>query len=118
MKELSARKNEYEQLSVIYKKIKSGEPSKVGKVSLNKTKKIRNTIQFLKQITKKLSREIKELTIKNQLEEKICITVFRTSYPNVHLSINNRNLKLEEQQSVAGKFINADSTLTFQPLTE
>lgn len=82
---------EVEQLSTILEKIRSSNnPTNVGQITLNKARKIENTINLLNEKNMLLDEKIEDLDSKIHISDDLNIKVTGYIYPNVHIDINGQ----------------------------
>ncbi|MDX1692894.1 MAG: FapA family protein [Ketobacteraceae bacterium] len=83
-----ARESEASQLSAIFEKIKRKHPSTLGKVSVDKARRIDNTIKSIRQTIAELDREAEQLEEAIQAQQDVCLTITRRLCPNTTVSIH------------------------------
>jgi uncharacterized protein (DUF342 family) len=104
------RRDEFRQLAEIFKKLKArGSPETVGKVVLNKARKLNNTLAALKLQVAEMDTEIEELS--QQVKGEAMISARQRLYSNVTLTIDGIS---ETRQGDCGaiSFVNRDGVLT------
>jgi len=98
-KELTVRMNEKEQLQKILEKVEQSQSVVLGRMPVDKTTKIENTIQVINEKMSRIQQQLLALEPEIALQKKATITVMRTIYPNVVLTINGTTKRFPTQTS-------------------
>ena len=98
-KELTVRLNEKEQLQKILKKVEQSHSGVLGKLSMDKTTKIENTIVTINEKMSRIQQQLQALEPEIELQKKATIKVTRTIYPNAVLTINDTTKRFSTQMS-------------------
>lgn len=87
-KDLATRSHEKEQLTSILQKFQQGDPVSLGKIPLDKSQKIQNTILAIKERMVKTQDMLNALEPEIELQKKAAIEVAKKIYPNTIMTIN------------------------------
>jgi len=98
-KELTVRLNEKEQLEKILEKVEQSHSAVLGKMSVDKTTKIANTIVAINEKMATIQQQLRALEPEIELQKKATIKVTRTIYPNAVLTINDTTKRFSTQTS-------------------
>lgn len=98
-KELTVRLNEKEQLEKILEKVEQSHRAVLGKMSVDKTTKIANTIVAINEKMATIQQQLQALEPEIELQKKATIKVTRTIYPNAVLTINETTKRFSTQTS-------------------
>lgn len=98
-KELTVRLNEKEQLEKILEKVEQSHRAVLGKMSVDKTTKIANTIVAINEKMATIQQQLQTLEPEIELQKKATIKVTRTIYPNAVLTINETTKRFSTQTS-------------------
>ena len=96
-KELAARLNEIGQLESILEKVTQNNIAVFGKMSVDKTTKIENTIVAIKEKVSRIQQQLQALEPEIELQKKATIKVTRAIYPNAVLTINDTTKRFSTQ---------------------
>jgi len=116
-KELTVRMHEKEQLQKILEKVEHCQSVVLGKMPVDKTTKIENTILAINEKMSRIQQQLQALEPEVALQKKATIKVTRTIYPNVVLTINDTTKRVSTQTS--GKtWVQSDDELVEQKTKE
>ncbi len=111
---LKRRESEANQLSNILEKIKvQNKTEKVGQITLNKAKKIHNTINHLKEQIQKLTADIVILDNEIISAQSTHIQVNRKLYPNTRIELNGKSYHCKKERNKVTIKVTNDK-LTFE----
>ena len=96
-KELATRSQEATQLETILQKTQKGDPVVLGKISLDKSEKIRSTIVAINEKIAGTQELLHALELEIELQKKAAIVVTKTIYPNAVMTINGTIKRFSEQ---------------------
>lgn len=92
------REKETEQLEGILEKLNQSEkPTEVGQVTLDKARKVEDTIISLKKIIEDYEAHINELQQLVPDADSLCISVKKSAFPNVQVCINDVGYELNRE---------------------
>ena len=97
-KTLATRQKEAEQLQEILEKVERQKNVKLGKVALDKTQRISNTINAIREKVAELKAKISEIAIGLSQHKDAHVVVSKKIHPNASLSINGAVIVFKEQQ--------------------
>ena len=100
-KELATRSQEAAQLEAILQKTQGNASVVLGKISLDKSEKIRHTIAAIHEKMERTQELLRAMEPEFALQEKAAITVTRRIYPNAVMTINGMTTRFSEQTSGA-----------------
>ena len=95
--ELAARAHEAEQLAAVHAKIQQGDRILLGKIPLDKSQKIQNTIVAIQEKMARTQDLLTALEPEIELQKKATIEVTKTIYPNTTMTINGTAKLFSEQ---------------------
>jgi uncharacterized protein (DUF342 family) len=95
--ELATRSQEITQLENILQKTQQGDPVALGKMPLDKTQKIQNTIVTINEKMKRTQDLLHALEPELELQKNAAIEVTRTIYPNAVMTINGTAKRFSEK---------------------
>ena len=98
-KEHTVRLNEIVQLEKILEKVEQSDSAVLGKISVDKTTKIANTIVAINEKMATIQQQLQALEPEIELQKKATIKVTRTIYPNAMLTINDTTKRFPTQMS-------------------
>jgi uncharacterized protein len=111
--ELATRAHEAEQLSAIHTKLQQGDPVLLGKIPLDKSQKIQNTIMAIQEKMARTQDLLNALEPEIELQKKAAIEVTKTIYPNTIMTING-TAKLYSEKTAGATLIQLGNTLIEQ----
>lgn len=100
-KELATRSQEATQLETILQNIQKNASAVLGKISLDKSEKIRNTIVAIHEKMGRTQELLRAMEPEFELQKNAAITVARRIYPNAVMTINGMTTRFSEQTSGA-----------------
>ena len=116
-KELTVRMQEKEQLQKILEQVEHSQSVVLGKMPVDKTTKIENTVLAINEKMSRIQQQLQALEPEVALQKKATIKVARTIYPNVVLTINDTTKRVSTQMS--GKtWVQSDDELVEQKTKE
>jgi len=98
-KELATRSQEATQLETILEKTQKNASTVLGKMSLDKSEKIRNTIVAIHEKMGRTQELLHAMEPEFALQKKAAITVTRRIFPNAVMTINGMTTRFSEQTS-------------------
>lgn len=99
-KMLNRRCGEEQKLNDILETVKSnGLPTKVGKITLDKERKIENTIVMLQQKIEELKGQLNSFRSQVNISDNLHVSVSGRIYPNVQVSINGLSWSCETMRT-------------------
>ncbi|MFL0796739.1 MAG: FapA family protein [Cellvibrionaceae bacterium] len=111
---LERRENEAKQLTTIFQRIKEqNKTEKVGRVTLDKAKKLHNTINHLNELIEKLRTDVALLDTEIISAQSAIIQVNRKLYPNTMIELNDKNYHCKKERNKVTIKID-DDALTFE----
>ncbi|MDT7040942.1 FapA family protein [Candidatus Nitronereus thalassa] len=108
--EFAARTHEAEQLAAVHAKIQQGDPILLGKIPLDKSQKIQNTILAIQEKMARTQNLLTALEPEIELQKKATIEVTKTIYPNTIMTING-TAKLFSEKTEGSTWIQLGSAL-------
>lgn len=94
-KEVAKRTKEATQLDQILSKIKqAGNPDVLGKLQLDKARKISNTVRAIYETVKGLNKQLQDVDVKIEQHKGDRVTVVKALYPNTTIEINGAIKKI------------------------
>ncbi|TVZ39574.1 hypothetical protein P886_3979 [Alteromonadaceae bacterium 2753L.S.0a.02] len=97
--QLKRRTFEEEQLTKILEKIRNtGKPTNIGQTTLDKARKIENTIQLLRTRISEIRQQLASLKPRVKISDNLLVNVKGNVFPNVVVSINGHPWSCEETQ--------------------
>jgi len=96
-KELATRSQEATQLETILQKTQKGDPVVLGKMTLDKSEKIRSTIVAINEKIVGTQELLHALELEIELQKKASIVITKTIYPNAVMTINGTTKRFSEQ---------------------
>ncbi len=96
-KELATRSQEATQLETILQKTQKGDSVVLGKMTLDKSEKIRSTIVAINEKIVGTQEQLHALELEIELQKKAAIVVTKTIYPNAVMTINGTTKRFSEQ---------------------
>ncbi|MEC4672819.1 MAG: FapA family protein [Nitrospirota bacterium] len=96
-KELTTRSQEVAQLETILEKTQKSDPVVLGKMPVDKSEKIRNTIVAINEKMAGTQDLLHALEPEIELQKKAAIEVTKTIYPNAGMTINGTTKRFSEQ---------------------
>ena len=94
---LNRRQREQEQLALILKKIQNQEkPTSIGKVTLDKARKIENTVKLLQERVNAMRERLEELEAQLIPANKLVVRITNRIFPNVLITILGQPWSCEE----------------------
>lgn len=95
--QLQRRRHEEQQLSKILAKVQAdSNPTNVGRTTLDKARKIENTVALLREKITHMETKLEELNAQQQVADELVVNVADKIYPNVVISICGRPWSCEE----------------------
>jgi len=110
-KELVTRSQEATQLETILQNIQKNASAVLGKISLDKSGKIRNTIVAIHEKMGKTQELLRAMEPEFELQKNAAITVTRRIYPNAVMTINGMTKRFSEQTDAATWVQGADELI-------
>ena len=84
--DMQARQTEVDQLKAVLARLKG--PEKLGKVSVDKTQRIENTINAIEGVVSELNAKLREVSDQMPAQAGVKVVVTKRLYPNTTLTIN------------------------------